>query len=90
MEHSDKLAMDAVKEAIAKLREAGTRPHKQNVPKEAERILVAKSGRRVTQSDAAKKVAQAIERLKDRKELKAPTTLHDWALIDRAPPKKEE
>ena len=90
MDFIDKLAIDAVKEAIKSLREAGKRPYKQTVPREAERILIAKSGRRVTPTDAVKRVVQAIERLKARKELKAPPTAEDWVLIDRRPPKEEE
>ena len=90
MDFIDKLAIDAVREAIKSLRAAGKRPYKQTVPREAERMLIAKSGRRVNPTDAVKKVAQAIERLKARKELKAPPTAEDWVLVERQPPKEEE
>ena len=90
MDFIDRLAIDAVREAIKSLREAGKRSYKQTVPPEAQRILIAKSGRRVTPTDAVKKVAQAIERLKARKELKAPPNAEDWVLIERQRPKEEE
>jgi len=42
---------------------------------------------RVSQSDAAKRVQQAVERLKERKEIKAPNAANsDWGLISRQQP----
>ena len=91
MEYLDKLAEEAVKQAIKDLRERGERPYSKNVPPEARDILLAKGRNRVPQADAERRVQQAIARLKDRKEIKAPTApYNDWALIDAAPKKTTE
>jgi hypothetical protein len=83
MEYLDKLAELAVKEAIAKLVADGKRPYSQNVPPEALRLLLEKARGRVSPADADKRVPQAIERLKDRKEIKAPNApYNDWTVID--------
>lgn len=86
MEYLDKLAETVVKEAIEKLLADGKRPHSLSVPAEAERLLVHKARGRVPQADAQKRVQQAIDRLRDRKEIKAPRARYnDWALISYKP-----
>lgn len=86
MEYLDKLAEAAVKEAIEKLVTEGKRPHSRSVPPEARQLLVKKGRGRVSQADAEKRVDQAIERLRVRKEIKAPRAPHnDWALISYKP-----
>ena len=87
MDHIDKIAEQAVKEAIEKLVAAGERPYSQNVPAEARQLLLAKGRGRIAQSVAEKKVTDAIWRMKERKDIKAPTSPHgDWAVVDRGPP----
>jgi hypothetical protein len=87
MEYLDRLAEVAVKEAIQKLREAGKRPCSNNVPAEAEQLLAQKGRARVAKADAEKRVRQAVERLRERKEIKAPTAPNnDWAVIGQKSP----
>jgi len=83
MEYLDRLAEESVKDAIAKLVADGKRPNSQSVPPEARRLLLQKGRGRVSQADADKRVQQAIQRMKDRKEIKAPNApYNDWAVID--------
>jgi hypothetical protein len=87
VDHIDKIAEQAVKEAIEKLVAAGERPYSQNVPAEARQLLLAKGRGRISQAVAEKKVIDAIWRMKERKDIKAPTSPHgDWAIVDRGPP----
>ena len=82
LDHFDKLAEASVKEAIQQLTANGKRPDSRSVPPEARRLVSQKSRARLTESDAAKKVEQAIKRLRDRKEIKAPTSPYtEWALF---------
>ena len=78
MEHLDRLAEEAVKQALKDLRERGVRPHSKNVPPEAETILLSKARNRVAQADAERRVTLAIARLKERKDIKAPATPRGW------------
>jgi Arc/MetJ-type ribon-helix-helix transcriptional regulator len=88
VEYLDKLAEASVKEAIQSLVAAGKRPNSQSVPKEARRLLLPKGRGRVSQADAEKRVQQAIERMRERKEIKAPRApYNDWALIGASAPK---
>ena len=90
MEYLDKLAEAAVKEAIQALAANGKRPHSRSVPPEARQLLLRKGRGRVSASDAERRVQQAIERLKERKEIKAPAApYNDWALL-RQPRSAEE
>jgi len=87
MEYLDKLAEAAVKEAIQSVVKNGKRANSRSVPPEARRLLLEKGRGRVSQSDAAKRVQQAVERLKERKEIKAPNAANsDWGLISRQQP----
>jgi hypothetical protein len=88
MEYLDKLAETAVKEAIEQLAAAGKRPSSRNVPAEAGRLLAQKGrGRgRITSPEAEKRVRQAIERLREKKQIKAPEApYNDWALTGQKP-----
>jgi hypothetical protein len=87
VEYLDRLAEVAVKEAILKLRTAGARPCSSNVPAEAQQLLVQKGRARMSKADAEKRVRQAVERLRERKEIKAPTApYNDWAVIGHETP----
>ncbi|MEO8467493.1 MAG: hypothetical protein ABI640_19385 [Gammaproteobacteria bacterium] len=91
MEHLDKLAEEAVKDAIKALLASGKRPYSGSVPLEAQRMLREKGRNRVSQTDAEKRVNGAIDRLRIRKEIKAPRApYNDWALIGHTPPKLGE
>ncbi|HUL83225.1 MAG TPA: hypothetical protein VL131_13840 [Gammaproteobacteria bacterium] len=82
MEYLDKLAEESVKEAIQSLVAGGKRANSQSVPKEARRLLLPKGRGRVSPADAEKRVQQAIERMRERKEIKAPRApYNDWALM---------
>lgn len=86
MEYWDKLAEAAVKEAIASVVKDGKRAHSQSVPPVARRLLAQKGRSRLSAPDVEKKVQQAVERLKERKEIRAPIAPNtDWAVIDEAP-----
>jgi hypothetical protein len=81
----DKLAEEAVKQAIRDVRERDERPSSRSVPPEARKILLSKGRHRVSAADAEKRVQQAIARMKERKEIKAPSApYNDWALIELA------
>ena len=82
-DHFDRLAETSVKEAIRNLGANGKRPDSRSVPPEARQLVSQKSRGRLAPADAAKKVEQAIARLKDRKQIKAPTAPYtEWALMD--------
>jgi hypothetical protein len=88
MEYLDKLAEEAVKEAIKDLPARGVRPSSRTVPLEARKIMLSKGRNRLTQPDAESRVTRAIARMKERKDIKAPTAPYtDWALIDLGPEK---
>jgi hypothetical protein len=82
----DKLAEAAVKDAIRQLEANGKRPSSRTVPAEARSLLLQKGRKRLGESDAERRVQKAIDRLKERKEIKAPTAPNnDWALVGRGP-----
>jgi hypothetical protein len=90
VEYLDRLAEEAVKDAIKGLVAGGKRPHSGCVPQEAQRLLREKGRHRVSPADAEKRVSAAIDRLRERKEIKAPRApYNDWALIGHAPPPAE-
>jgi hypothetical protein len=85
LDYFDKLAEVSVKEAIQQLLASGKRPSSRTVPNEARQVLRLKGRGRLTEIEAQKRVQQAIERMRNRKEIKAPKTPNsDWALIDPA------
>jgi hypothetical protein len=85
MEYIDRVAEDVVKEAIQSLVANGKRAHGGTVPLAAERALMKRARPRISPTQAQNKVLQAIERLRNRKEIKAPRDKqHDWALVGRA------
>jgi len=87
MEYVDRLAEEAVKESIKSLVANGQRAYSGNVPKEAERILLKNQRGRVSPAIVAAKVDQAIARLRERKEIKAPPARqHDWVVIGQPLP----
>ena len=87
MDHVDKLAEASVKEAIEKLVAAGQRPYSQNVPAEARQLLLARGRGRISEAVVEKRVIDAIWRMKERKDIKAPTSPHgDWVIVDRSSP----
>ena len=89
LDYFDKLAEAAVKEAIQQQLANGKRPSGRTVTPEARQILRLKGRGRVNELDAEKRVRQAIERLKERKEIRAPITPNaDWGLVDH-PPKRD-
>ena len=86
LDYFDKLAEVSVKEAIQQLLANGKRPSSRTVPNEARQVLRLKGRGRLTEIEAEKRVQQAIERMRNRKEIKAPKTpTGDWALSDTAP-----
>ena len=86
LDYFDKLAEAAVKEAIQQQLANGKRPSGRTVPPDARQILQLKSRGRVNELDAEKRVRRAIERLKERKEIRAPITPNaDWGLVDHSP-----
>ena len=86
LDYFDKLAEAAVKEAIQQQLANGKRPSGRTVPPEARQILRLKGRGRINELDAERRVRQAIERLKERKEIKAPITPNaDWGLVDHSP-----
>lgn len=86
LDYFDKLAEAAVKEAIQQQLANGKRPSGRTVPPEARKILRLKGRGRINELDAERRVRQAIERLKERKEIKAPITPNaDWGLVDHSP-----
>jgi hypothetical protein len=91
MEHLDKLAEEAVKEAIKSLAAGGKRAFSGSVPPEAERLLLGKARGRLSQPQAAARVKQAIERLHSRKTIKAPQARqNDWVLMGEQKPSPTE
>ena len=90
LDYFDKLAEVSVKEAIQHLLKSGTRPSSRTVPNEARQVLRLKGRGRLTEIEAEKRVQQAIERMRNRKEIKAPKTPNsDWAMIDEPKPAAE-
>jgi hypothetical protein len=87
VEYVEKLAEAAVKDAIESLAASGKRAYSGSVPGEAVRLLLQKGRSRITRAVAEAKVKIAIERLRDRKEIKAPPARNnDWAVMNRKPP----
>jgi hypothetical protein len=86
MEYIDKVAEDVVKEVIQSLVANGKRANGGTVPLEAERALMKRARPRISRTQAEIKVQQAIEKLRARKDIKAPRDKqHDWVLIRRQP-----
>jgi hypothetical protein len=86
LDYFDKLAEVSVKEAIQQLLANRRRASSLTVPNEARQVLRLKGRGRLTEIDAERRVQQAIERLRERKEIKAPKTPNsEWALVDKAP-----
>jgi hypothetical protein len=91
MEYTDRVAEDVVKEAIQNLVKGGKRANGGTVPPAAEVALMKKARPRIARTQAQDKVQQAIERLRARKEIKAPRDKqHEWVLINREPQKASE
>jgi hypothetical protein len=89
VEYFDKLAETAVREAIAKVAADGKRVNSRSVPPQAQQLLRQKA-RRLSESEAAKRIEQAVVRLRERKEIKAPTApYNDWGVIDYRPAETE-
>jgi len=85
VDYFDRLAETSVKDAIQQLSAGSKRPTARNVPPEATLLLSRKARSRITETDADKRVLNAIERLKERKEIRAPKTPNaEWALVDHA------
>jgi hypothetical protein len=90
-DYFDKLAEAAVKDAIQQLAAAGQRPTIRAVPPEAARLVQQKARGRLTESDSQKRVQKAIDRLRERKEIKAPNgPTSEWALIGAEPSPAEQ
>lgn len=86
LDYFDKIAEAAVKEAIQQQLANGKRPSGRSVPPDARQILRVKGRGRINELDAEKRVRQAIERLRERKEIKAPVMPNaEWSLIDHSP-----
>jgi hypothetical protein len=84
MEYIDRVAEEIVREAIKSIVAAGKRANGGTVPLAAEQALMKKARPRISRMQAENKVQQAIERLRARKEIKAPRDKqHDWALVGR-------
>jgi hypothetical protein len=85
VEYFDKLAEESVKQAIKDLLARGERPSSKSVPSEARKVLLSKGRNRLAPADADKRVQQAVARLKEHKEIKAPSAPYtDWAVIGDA------
>ena len=85
LDYFDKLAEAAVKEAIQQQLADGKRPSGRTVPPDARQILRLKGRGRINELDAERRVRQAIERLKQRKEIRATITPNaDWGLVDHS------
>ena len=83
MEYLDRLAETVVKEAIQALAASGKRVNSKNVPPEAQQLLRQKGRGRLSEGEAQRRVSQAIDRLRERKEIKAPLAPYtDWGIID--------
>lgn len=86
LDYFDKLAEVSVKEAIQRAVANGKRPSRRTVPNDARQLLRAKGRGRLTEIDAERRVQKAIERMRERKEIKAPQTPNaDWAVIGSEP-----
>ena len=86
LDYFDKLAEASVKEAIQQILANGKRPSGRTVPNDARQLLRLKGRGRLNEIDAEKRVKKAIERMRERKEIKAPLTPNaDWGLIGDAP-----
>jgi hypothetical protein len=91
VEYLDRLAETAVKEAIQSLAASGKRANSNNVPAEAVQLFQRKGRGRVSASEAPKRVSQAIGRLRDRREIKAPQApYNDWVVIAHGAPAANE
>jgi hypothetical protein len=83
----DKLAEVAVKDAIQQAVANGKRPSARTVPAAARQLLLQKGRNRLNELEAEKRVQKAIDRLKERREIKAPTAPNsEWAVIGQEPP----
>jgi len=86
LDYFDKLAEVSVKEAIQQSAANGKRASARTVPNDARQLLRLKGRGRLTEIDAERRVQQAIERMRERKEIKAPKTPNaDWAVIGSEP-----
>jgi hypothetical protein len=86
LDYFDRLAEASVKDAIQQLAANGTRPSARSVPPEARVLLSRKTRGRLNEADAEKRVQKAIERLKERKEIRAPKTPNsEWGVMGQAP-----
>ena len=84
MDYIDELAEDSVKEAIERLLADGQRCHSGSVPIEAVQILMKRGRGRVSETLAFAKIDDAIHRLRERQELKAPLERqYTWVLVDQ-------
>ncbi len=83
MATNDRLAEDAVIEAIEKLIAARKRAYSLSVPPEATRILISKGRGRIASADATTKVKEAIISLHDRGKIEAHVEpREDWLILD--------
>jgi hypothetical protein len=88
VEYLDRLAEEAVRDAIRNLLAEGKRPYSGSVPEAAQRLLREKGRGRVSPPDAERRVSAAIDRLREQREIRAPRApYNDWALIGHVPPK---
>ena len=91
VDYFDRLAEASVKEAIQRLLATGRRPASHSVPPEARVLMKQKCRGRLSETAADKRLLLAIERLKERKEIKAPRTPNvEWTLVDHAEPEAAE
>lgn len=87
MDFIDKLAEQSVRDAIAGLTAGGKRPCSKNVPAEACKLLLKRLRGRTSEAKAEQRVLDASWRLKERREIIAPTSPHvEWEIVDRSPP----
>ena len=91
VDYFDRLAEASVKEAIQRLLATGRRPASHSVPPEARVLMKQKCRGRLSEAAADKRLLLAIERLKERKEIKAPNgPTSEWARIGAEPPPAEQ
>jgi len=91
VDYFDRLAEASIKETIQRLAANGRRPASHSVPPEARVIMKQKCRGRLSEASADKRLLFAIERLKERKEIKAPQTPNsEWTVIDSAAPDAAE
>lgn len=87
MDFVDRLAEQSVRDAITALVAGGKRACSKNVPAEARQLLLKRLRGRTSKAEAARRVLDASWRLKERKEIIAPTSPHvEWEIVDRSPP----